>query len=80
MSPSAGANGENGSHTPTAQMMTVIASSVRLGRLSTKGMRPVRITWTISVCDSSDSTNQPVWNSAWSLSPSNTHAITPKVT
>ena len=42
---------------------TVVAISGQLARLWRNGIRFVRMTWMISVCVSSDSTNQPVWNS-----------------
>ena len=48
---------------PTTMMRTVVTISGQLARLCRKGIRLVRMTWMISVCVSSDSTNQPVWNS-----------------
>ena len=41
----------------------VVTISGQLARLWRNGIRFVRMTWMISVCVSSDSTNQPVWNS-----------------
>ncbi len=41
----------------------VVTISGQLARLCKKGMRFVRMMWMIKVCVSSDSTNQPVWNS-----------------
>ena len=42
---------------------TVVTISGQLARLWRNGIRLVRMMWMISVCVSSDSTNQPVWNS-----------------
>ena len=61
--PRALANGENGSQAPTAMMTAVVSVSGQLARLCRNGILFVRMTWMISVCVSSDSTNQPVWNS-----------------
>src|SRR5579883_3487803 len=61
--PRAGANGEYGSHTPTAMMASVVRVSGRLARLCKNGTRFVRMTWMMSVCVRSDSTNHPVWKS-----------------
>ena len=55
--------GENGSQTPTAMMIAVVTISGQLAQLCRNGIRLVRMMWMISVCVSSDSTNQPVWNS-----------------
>ena len=44
-------------------MIAVVTISGQLARLWRKGMRLVRMMWMMSVCVSSDSTNQPVWNS-----------------
>ena len=54
--------GENGSHMPTIMTIMVMVITGQLARLWMKGMRLVRMMWMISVCVSSDSTNQPVWN------------------
>ena len=64
-------NGENPNQAPignavsrmaTMQITAPATVSGMLARLYRIGIRPVRITCTISVCDSSDSMNQPVWN------------------
>ena len=44
-------------------MQSVVIVSARLGRLR-NGLPIVRMTKSTSVCVASDSTNQPVWNSA----------------
>ena len=56
--------GEEGNHMPSAMMIAVVTISGQLARLWRKGMRLVRMMWMMSVCVSSDSTNQPVWNRA----------------
>ena len=43
-------------------MDKVVIVSGRLARLCRNGIRLVRMTWMISVCVISDSTNQAVWN------------------
>ena len=48
---------------PIAMTTTVVTMSGQLARLCRNGMWLVRMMWMISVCVSSDSTNQPVWNS-----------------
>jgi hypothetical protein len=45
---------------PTSMMTKVVRFNVQLARLCRKGILFVRITWMMSVCVSSDSTNQPV--------------------
>ena len=60
MKPSSGPSGENGGAAPTAISDAVGAISARL---RTKGTRLVRMTWMLSVCVKSDSTDHPVWNS-----------------
>jgi hypothetical protein len=50
----------NGSMTPTQQITMDVAINAGLALLSMKGILAVRIIWIISVCVSSDSTNQPV--------------------
>ena len=70
MKPNAGPSGENGSQTPKAMTTTVVTISGQLARLCKKGIRFVRMTWMMSVCVSSDSTNQPVWNRADAAWPS----------
>ena len=50
--------------TPIDMITAVIAISGHDARLCRNGILRVRITWTISVCVSRLSTNQPVWNSA----------------
>ena len=62
--PRAAANGETGSHNPVAMTVTVVAIRGQLAQLCRNGIWFVRMMWMISVCVSSDSTNQPVWNSA----------------
>ena len=52
-----------GKITPISTTSTVVTASGRLGRLR-KGLPAVRMTKSTSVCVASDSTNQPVWNSA----------------
>ncbi len=47
-----------------AAMMMVVVISAVLARLSRNGIFAVRMIWMMSVWVSSDSTNQPVWNSA----------------
>ena len=42
------------------QMMTDVAMRAALARLCRKGIFAVRMMWMMSVCVSSDSTNQPV--------------------
>ena len=41
----------------------VVTVNGQLARLWMNGIRLVRMTWMMSVCVSSDSTNQPVWKS-----------------
>ena len=63
MNPSQGAIGEKGSQAPNPMMTAVVTVNGQLAQLCRKGIRLVRMTWMMSVCVSSDSTNQPVWNS-----------------
>jgi hypothetical protein len=44
---------------PDAITAAVVAESATLARLSTNGIRSVRITWMTTACVTSDSTNQP---------------------
>ncbi len=46
------------------QTISDVAIRAPLARLWMKGICAVRMMWMISVCVSSDSTNQPVWNRA----------------
>lgn len=61
--PSTGPKGEDGSQTPSNMIAAVVTMSGVLARVWRKGIRLVRMTWMMSVCVSSDSTNHPVWNS-----------------
>ena len=61
--PSVAAGGVKGKITPISTPSTVVTVSARLGRLR-KGSPVVRMTKRTSVWVASDSTNQPVWNSA----------------
>ena len=49
-----------GNHIPKAMMDSVVTVSGQLARLCMKGILFVRMTWMMSVCVISDSTNQPV--------------------
>ena len=49
---------------PIAQMIDAGEHERRARVALENGTLAVRMTWMIRVCDSSDSTNQPVWNSA----------------
>ena len=44
-------------------MTAVVTVSGQLAQLCRKGILLVRMTWMMSVCVRSDSTNQPVWKS-----------------
>ena len=55
----ADASGENGSQTPIAITVAVLTSTIGVAVLWMKGILSVRIMWTISVCVSSPTTNQP---------------------
>src|SRR5450759_2038738 len=66
--PSAFARGETVSQAPAATMITEVKMSGQLARLSIKGILLVRMIWIINVWVKSDSTNQPVWNRAGSVS------------
>src|ERR1700680_4665993 len=61
----AGASGENGSQTAHAMINSVSSTTGATAVLWRKGIFSVRIVWTINVCVSSPSTNQPDWNSDW---------------
>ena len=54
------AKGEYGNHIPNTMMDNVVTVSGLLARLCKKGILFVRMTWMMSVCVISDSTNQPV--------------------
>src|ERR1700736_4917493 len=76
---SAGASGENGNQTPQAMINSVSSTTGATAVLWTKGIFSVRIVWTIKVCVSSPSTNQPDWNRdcvAVVLAPKPYHKIT----
>ncbi len=60
-----------------AEMVSVVAISGVLAWLWRKGILAVRMMWMISVWVSSDSTNQPVWNSRGSLQAWKTNSISP---
>ena len=77
--PSVSARGETVSQAPTATMISDVAISGRLARLWMNGILCVRITWMISVWVKSDSTNQPVWNSAGLFQALNTDSMMKKV-
>jgi hypothetical protein len=55
--PSAEAMGEYGNQTANAMMTSVVSVSAQLARLCSKGLLLVRMTWMMSVCVISDSTN-----------------------
>lgn len=58
-------------------MASEVPISGQLARLCRNGILLVRITWMISVCVNSDSTNHPVWNSAALPQALNTNSIRP---
>src|ERR1700722_16468297 len=62
---SAGASGENGNQTPHAMINSVNSTTGATAVLWMNGIFSVRIVWTINVCVSSPSTNQPAGNSDW---------------
>ena len=62
--PSEDAKGEKGSHSPIALTTSVVMVSGRLAQLCKKGIFPVLRIWMMRVCESRDSTNQPLWKSA----------------
>src|SRR5450759_2470606 len=66
--PSVFANGETVSQAPTATMIKEVRMSGQLARLWMNGILLVRMIWIIKVWVKSDSTNQPVWNKAGSVS------------
>src|ERR1700722_3980152 len=75
---SAGASGENGNQTPHAIINSVNSTTGATAVLWMNGIFSVRIVWTINVCVSSPSTNQPDWNSDWAaivLAPKPYHKI-----
>ncbi len=65
MNPSTCASGVNGRIAPSVAIAVGVISIARLGRLRKNGTRRVRMRNTTSVWVASDSTNQPVRNSAW---------------
>src|ERR1035437_224270 len=77
--PSVFAKGETVSQEPAPTMIREVMISGQLARLSKKGILLVRMTWMIRVWVKSDSTNQPVWNSAGLCQLLNTYNISRKV-
>src|SRR5450756_658150 len=73
--PSVFASGDTVSQAPATTMMTDVRMSGQLARLWMNGILLVRMTWMISVWVKSDSTNQPVWNSAGLCQQSNMYNI-----
>lgn len=47
---------------PIAMMANVMSISGHAALLCTKGMRRVRIMWTMNVCESNPSMDHPLWN------------------
>src|ERR1700674_194153 len=75
---SAGASGENGNQTPHAMINRGNSTTGATAVLWRNGIFSVRIVWTIKVCVSRPSTNQPDWNSDWVaivLAPKPSHKI-----
>src|SRR5450756_962607 len=66
--PSVFASGETVSQAPAATMIRDVRISGQLARLWMNGILLVRMIWMINVWVKSDSTNQPVWNRAGSVS------------